>query len=42
MGGELPLKPKGMHWQTYGKETARIESYENACNFHLLQCIARL
>ena len=33
MGGELPLKPKGMHRQTYRKETARIESYENACNF---------
>ena len=31
-----------MHWWTYEKEMARIETYENARNFHLLQCIGRL
>jgi hypothetical protein len=40
--GELPPKPKGMHWRTYEREIARIETYENACNYYLLRCIARL
>ena len=40
--GELPPKPKGMHWRTYEREIAQIETFENACNFYLLQCIARL
>jgi hypothetical protein len=40
--GELPPKPKGMHWRTYEREIARIEAYEDACNFYLLQCVARL
>ena len=40
--GELPPKPKGMHWRTYEREIARIEAYEGACDFYLLQCIAPL
>ena len=40
--GELPPKPKGMHWRTYEREIAQIETFENAFNFYLLQCIARL
>ena len=40
--GELPPRPKGMHWRTYEREIARIETFENACNFYLLRCIARL
>jgi hypothetical protein len=40
--GELPPRPKGMHRRTYEREIARIETYENACNFYLLQCIARI
>ena len=40
--GELPPKPRGMHWRTYEKETSRLETYENACNFYLLRYIARL
>ena len=31
-----------MHWRTYEKEIARIEAYEDACNWYLLRCIARL
>jgi hypothetical protein len=40
--GELPPKPKGMHWRTYEREIERIEAYENASNFYLLQSIAGL
>jgi hypothetical protein len=40
--GELPPRPKGMHWRTYEREIARIETYENACNCYLLRCIAQL
>jgi hypothetical protein len=40
--GELPPRPKGMHWRTYEREIARIEAYEDACNYYLLRYIARL
>ena len=40
--GELPPRPKGMHWRTYEREIARIETFENACNFYLLRCISGL
>jgi hypothetical protein len=38
--GELPSKPKGMHWRTYEREIARIETLENACNLYLTEAIA--
>ena len=41
-GGEIPPKPKGMHWRTYEEKIERIEAYENACNSCLLRLIARL
>jgi hypothetical protein len=31
-----------MHWQNDERKIERIEEYENACDFHLLQYIARL
>ena len=40
--GELPPKPKGMHWRTYEREIARIETLESACNLYLLPFIGEL
>ena len=40
--GELPPKPKGMHWRTYEREIARIEILESACNLYLLPFIGEL
>jgi hypothetical protein len=40
--GELPPKPKGMHWRTSEREIARIEALENASNLCLLPFIAKL
>lgn len=37
---ELPPKPRGMHWRTYEREIARIETLENACNVYLAEAIS--
>jgi hypothetical protein len=38
--GELPPKPKGMHWRTYEREIAQIKALENACNLYLAEAIS--
>jgi hypothetical protein len=42
MDDQLPSKPKGMHWRTYDKLTARCGRYENIAKRQFLAIAVRL